>query len=155
MRPAKENISSPSNTTALLNAVLKHSLTGINQYFLHARMLKHKGFMKLADYEYKQSLDTMKYTDQVVNLVLTEGGAPNLQELGKLRVGETVPQMLANDLALAEEAVATLKSARESGDDQPVLAAMLAGEERHVEFLRAELNRIDTIGINSYLQTQV
>lgn len=152
MLSAKETSAKPT-AVAALNDVLKHTLTGINQYFLHARMLKHKGFMRLADYEYKQSLDMMKYTDQLVNLVLTLGGAPNLQDLGKLRVGEAVPQMLVNDLSLVEEAMTTLREAIESGY-QPVLATMLANEMSHTEFLRSELNRIDSIGINSYLQSQ-
>jgi bacterioferritin len=145
---------SPATLPDLLNAALKNTLTGINQYFLHARVLKHKGFMKLADYEYKQSLDTMKYTDQLVNLLLTLGGAPNMQDLGKLRVGETVPQMLANDLALVEESMVAFRAALEH-NAQPLLVVMLAGEERHAEFLRSELNRIDSVGINAYLQTQV
>jgi bacterioferritin len=154
MLSVKENLSAELGTIASLNAVLRNMLTGINQYFLHARMLKHKGFMKLADYEYKQSLDTMKYTDQLVNLVLNLGGAPNLQDLGKLRVGETVPQMLANDLVLVEDALATINAALAT-TDQPVLSAMLASETKHAEFLRGELNRIDSVGINAYLQTQV
>jgi bacterioferritin len=151
MLPAKENITSQPGNIDALNAVLRCTLTGINQYFLHARMLKHKGFMRLADYEYKHSLDTMKYTDQLVNLVLTQDGAPNMQDLGKLRVGETVPQMLANDLALAEDMLAAVRAA----GDHPVLAAMLVAEEKHAEFLRGELNQIDSVGINAYLQTQV
>jgi bacterioferritin len=153
MIPANENVSQP-NAVALLNDALKNALTGINQYFLHARMLKHKSFMRLADYEYKESLNTMKYTDQLVNLVLTLGGVPNLQELGNLRIGETVPQMLANDLALVEDTIEMLQTALENGE-QPVLVAMLASEEKHLTFLRSELNQIDSVGINSYLQTQV
>jgi len=154
MLPAQDI--SPANPTAVeqLNLVLKNTLTGINQYFLHARMLKHKGFMKLADFEYKQSLDTMKYTDQLVNLVLTLGGSPNLQELGKLRIGETVPQMLKNDLALAEDALAATLAANTEGV-QPVLSAMVAAGKQHVQFLQGELSRIDSIGINAYLQTQI
>jgi len=154
MLPAQEIFTANLTAVEQLNEVLKNTLTGINQYFLHARMLKHKGFMKLADFEYKQSLDTMKYTDQLVNLVLTLGGLPNLQDLGKLRIGETVPQMLKNDLALAEDALAAILAANTEGV-QPVLSAMFAAGKQHTKFLQNELNQIDSIGINAYLQTQI
>lgn len=148
------------DTVSHLNATLKHALTGINQYFLHARMLKHKGFMKLADYEYKESLDTMKYTDQLVNLILSLGGAPNLQDLGSLRVGQTVPDILRNDLALAEAtraAVAATIAYSKDGDPAVlnVLKAMLKSEEDHEQFLKQQIRSIETMGINAYLQTQM
>lgn len=144
-----------------LNATLKHALTGINQYFLHARMLKHKEFMKLADYEYKESLDTMKYTDQLVNLILSLDGAPNLQDLGSLRVGQTVPDILRNDLALVEAtrgAIADAINCNNNGENVAalkVLKAMLKSEEDHEQFLKQQIRSIETMGINAYLQTQM
>ena len=146
---------------AHLNLALKHALTGINQYFLHARMLKHKGFMKLADFAYKESLDTMKYTDQLVNLVLVQDGIPNLQELGRIQVGEAVPDILKNDLALVEATCADLKpaiafcEAAQESASLKVLTSMLQSEEEHAAFLRRQLGIIDEVGINAYLQTQL
>jgi len=94
-----------------LNAVLKNKLTGINQYFLHARMLKHQGDMRLADYEYKASIDAMKYSDMLVEHILSLGGTPQLQELGTLMIGEKSRDMLNNDLAHIEVTLVELKAA--------------------------------------------
>lgn len=154
MPAAPKPLPADTDFVSHVNAILTCALTGINQYFLHARMLKHKGFMRLADYEYKASLDTMKHTDQLVNLVLARGGVPNMQDLGKLRVGEAAPEMLKNDLALAEETHAALQKAL-AQEENAILRAMAVSEEKHREFLRSQLAVIDRDGINAYLQTQV
>src|SRR3954470_7729387 len=93
-----------------LNAVLRNKLTGINQYFLHARMLKHMGNVRLADYEYKSSIDIMKHSDMLVEHILTLGGFPNLQELSKLNIGQTVADMLQSDLLLSQAAIVALNA---------------------------------------------
>lgn len=156
--------SQPSVNTAsiasYLNKLLRNNLTGINQYFLHARMLKHMGFLRLADYEYKESLDTMKYTDQLVNHILHLGGVPEMQELGCLRIGKSAYEMLKNDLALVQDKQAGLTEAlafaKAAGASVclSALQAMLDSEERHKQFIEAELKTIDTIGLNAYLQSQ-
>src|SRR5580692_1836607 len=112
--------------TRHLNAVLKNKLTGINQYFLHARMLKHQGHVKLADYEYKSSIDIMKHSDMLVEHILSLGGSPNLQELGKLRIGETLESMLENDIAYSAETLALLHDALDFSEEKaPGTATLL------------------------------
>jgi bacterioferritin len=144
-----------------LNIVLKNELTGINQYFLHARILKHQGFMKLADYEYKESIDEMKHADIIINRILFLGGIPNLQDLGKLSIGETVEEILRADLGLEDAARNDLKNAitlvesREDYGTTDLLHKILDSEEEHVLFIRTQLNLIATMGLSSYLQTQV
>jgi bacterioferritin len=144
-----------------LNVILRNELTAINQYFLHARMLKHMGFMKLADQEYKESIDEMKHADMLVGRVLFLQGVPNLQDLGKLMVGETVPEILQCDLKLEEKGHADLKAAIAVCDEHKdyassdLLQAILASEEEHQLFIRTQLNLIDTMGVSAYLQTQV
>lgn len=144
-----------------LNAILKNELTSINQYFLHARMLKHMGFMKLADYEYKESLDEMRHADALVNRILFLNGVPNLQELGKLMIGEDVKEILNCDLKLEEAGKIHLKAAIAFCEDKRdytsanILHCILDSEEEHISFIRAQLNLIDTMGLSTYLQTQV
>jgi bacterioferritin len=144
-----------------LNIVLRNELTGINQYFLHARILKHMGFMKLADFEYKESLDEMKHADQVINRILFLGGLPNLQALGDIRIGQKVDEILKADLALEDAARGDLKVAiaacSDAGDTSSatMLQSILDSEDQHVQFIRTQLNLIDTMGLTAYLQTQV
>lgn len=144
-----------------LNRVLKNELTGINQYFLHARMLKHMGFMKLADVEYKESIDEMRHADQLVERVLFLGGLPNLQDIGKLLIGEHVEEILRCDLKLEQRAHEDLKAAitlaegKEDYVTSDLLQHIQKGEEEHVLFLETQLRLIQTMGINAYLQTQV
>ncbi len=144
-----------------LNTILKNELTSINQYFLHARMLKHMGFMKLADYEYKESIDEMKHADVLVNRILFLGGLPNLQDLGKLMIGETVEEILASDLKVEESGKTDLKAAislcesKQDFTSADLLHKILESEEEHMLFIRTQLNLIETMGISAYLQTQV
>lgn len=144
-----------------LNTILRNELTAINQYFLHARMLKHMGFMKLADYEYKESIEEMRHADQLVERILFLGGVPNLQDLGKLFIGETVEEIVDSDLKLEEKgaidlrAAITLCEASEDYVSSGLLETIQKNEEEHVDFLRRQKNLIKTLGITAYLQTQV
>ena len=130
---------------AQLNALLKCKLTGINQYFLHARMLKHKGNLVLADYEYKASIDAMKYADMVVEHILSCGGMPQLQELDALAIGNTEKSMLENDMAHAETLLLRVQSllelcAAHKDTATPSLLARIADTQReHVQFIRQQL----------------
>ena len=124
---------------AYLNSILRNKLTAINQYFLHARMLKHMGYLKLADYEYKSSIEHMKHSDMLVEHVLSLGGIPNLQELNKLMIGETVESMLQNDLVLSEAVMTIIHEALGEGLLNPattdVLRKILEGQQEHIDFL--------------------
>ncbi len=129
-----------------LNAVLKNKLTGINQYFLHARMLKSQGNVKLADYVFKASIDAMKHADMLVERVLALGGIPNLQELGKLAIGEKSGDMLRNDLALAEEALAQITAAiahcekHKDSATAALLAKIRDSQQEHIDFINTQIN---------------
>lgn len=144
-----------------LNIVLSNQLTAINQYFLHARMMKHLGYMKLADNEYKESIQQMKYADRLVERVLSLGGVPDLQNLKKLRVGKSVDEILKCDLTTEEATTADIKSAigtcESKGDNASVdiLHSILENEASHVLFVRNQLKLIDSMGLAQYLQTQV
>ena len=149
------------SVTDALNTILKNELTAINQYFLHARMLKHMGFMKLADIEYKESIDEMRHADELVKRVLFLGGIPNLQDLGKLSIGETVKEILECDLKLEEAAHTDLSTAitaiEEQGDrvSADMLLEIQASEEEHADFIAKQLRIIDKIGEQAYMQTLV
>jgi bacterioferritin len=144
-----------------LNLILKNNLTAVNQYFLHARMMKHMGFMKLADYEYKESIQQMKYADRLVERILFLSGIPDMQEFGNLNIGKSVDEILKCDLELEEVSLRDLKSVIalcESRDDYAsadTLHNILESAEEHVQFIRTQLNLVDTIGLPQYLQTQV
>lgn len=143
-----------------LNAVLKNELTAINQYFLHARMLRHWGVTKLGDYEYKESLDEMKHADRLINRILFLDGLPNLQDLNKLLIGENVQELLECDLKLEQAAMPRLREAVvhcETVRDfisRELFESILESEEEHVDFLETQLGMIPKVGIENYIQMQ-
>jgi bacterioferritin len=144
-----------------LNRVLTNELTAINQYFLHARMFCHWGLGKLDEYEYHESVDEMKHADKLINRILFLEGLPNLQQLNKLLVGESVPEALKCDLQLELQAIPVLREAIaycESCADyvsRELFEDILEGEEEHVDWLETQLALIDKMGLQNYLQSQV
>jgi len=143
-----------------LNRVLKNELTAINQYFLHSRMYKDWGISKLADHEHAESIDEMKHADSIIERVLFLEGLPNLQKLGKLRIGEDVEEMLQCDLDLELDALPDLKAAIsycESHKDfvsRDLFDSILLSEEEHVDWLETQLGLIDKMGVENYVQLQ-
>jgi bacterioferritin len=143
-----------------LNAVLKTELTAINQYFLHARTLKHWGVSKLGAYEYRQSLEETKDADELIERILFLEGLPNLQDLDKLLVGETVREILDCDLRLEQAGIARLREAVTHSEtvrdfiSRDLFLDILKGEEHQVDFLETQLGLIDKIGLENYIQLQ-
>jgi len=143
-----------------LNKVIKNELTAINQYFLHSRMYKDWGMTKLAKHEFEESVDEMKHADQLVERVLFLEGLPNLQDLGKLRIGENVEEMLQCDLDLELDAIPDLRAAIaycEAHKDyvsRDLFESILDSEEEHVDWLETQLGLIEKMGVENYVQNQ-
>jgi len=146
---------------AYLNAVLKGELTAINQYFLHAKILEDWGLKRLAAHEREESIDEMKHADALMERILFLDGLPNLQDLGKLYIGQDVPEMLQCDLRLELEAIPLLREAIafcESVSDygsRDLFEKILISEEGHVDWIETQLGLLDQIGLPNYLQSQM
>lgn len=146
---------------AHLNAQLKNELTAINQYFMHYRLMKHWGFDKLAKKEYEESIGEMKHADKLMDRILMLDGLPNLQDLGKLMIGEDPIEALRSDLGLEKGAQATIKEGiayAESVRDfvsRDVLQHILDDTEEHIDFLETQLGLVDQVGLQNYLQSQM
>jgi len=143
-----------------LNQCLKNELTAINQYFLHSRMLKDWGVSKLGDYEYKESIEEMHHADWLIERILFLGGLPNLQDLGKLRIGEDVKEILECDMKLEEDAIPVLRDAMAHSESvrdyvsRDLFGKILANEEEHVDYIETQFDLIDRIGIERYILLQ-
>jgi bacterioferritin len=143
-----------------LNETLKNELTAVNQYWLHYRMLDNWGVSRLAEFERHESIDEMKHADRLAERILFLEGLPNFQMLGRLRIGETVEEILRSDLELEREAVAQLKGAiahAESVRDyvsRDLFADILGNEEEHVDTLEKQFDMIGQMGLQNYIQLQ-
>ncbi|MDB5689133.1 MAG: bacterioferritin [Sphingomonas bacterium] len=144
----------------LLNVALKNELTAINQYFLHYRMLDHWGVARLAKFEYGESIDEMKHADRLAERILFLDGLPNFQMLGRLKIGESVEEVLRADLALENEAIPVLRDGIAESEavrdyvSRDLFADILRNEEEHVDMLERQFDMIRLMGIENYIQLQ-
>ena len=149
------------NVVNVLNDVLTAELTAVNQYFVHAKMCENWGYSKLFDVIYKESIDEMKHANQLIERILFLGGVPNVQRLGKINIGESVPEQLNLDLGLELDALprlnAGIETCRVEGDNgtRQLLDEILASEEEHVDWLEAQIDQIDQMGVQNYLAEQI
>lgn len=149
-----------SKVLELLNETLKNELTAINQYWLHYRMLDNWGVRRLADYERHESIDEMKHADRLSERILFLEGLPNFQMLGRLRIGETVEEILKADLDLEIEAVAQLRGAIQHCEEvrdyvsRELFESILESEEGHIDFLETQFELIERMGLQNYVQLQ-
>lgn len=149
------------NIIRLLNAQLTNELTAVNQYFLHARMYRHWGLEKLGKKEYDESIGEMKHADKLIDRILMLDGLPNLQALHKLLIGENTEEMLQCDLQLETAAQVTVKegvlACEQAGDyvSRELFVVILEDTEEHIEWLETQLDLIQKIGIQNYLQSQM
>ena len=149
-----------SKVIEYLNQALTNELTAVNQYWLHYRMLNHWGITKLAEFERHESIDEMKHADRLADRILFLDGLPNFQAIGRLKIGETVEEILRADLALEMEAIPLLKDGiahAESVRDfvtRDLFKEILANEEDHVDILETQFEMIERMGLENYIQLQ-
>jgi bacterioferritin len=152
---------SDQQVVAHLNAQLKNELTAANQYFLHYRMLKHWGFERLAKKEYEESIGEMKHADRLMERIFVLEGLPNLQDLGKLLVGEDVPEVLSCDLQSETGAQRTIKDgiahceAVRDYVSRDLLQRILDDTEEHIDYLETQIDLVAKVGLENYLQSQM
>lgn len=145
-----------------LNKILYNELVAINQYFLHSKMLKNWGLKKLGQTEFKESIDEMKHAEMLTERILFLEGLPNMQDLGKLRIGENVKEILQSDLSIEVEmalpdlkaAIAHCEAVKDYGSRE-LLEKILESEEEHVDFLETQLELLERVGIQNYSQSQM
>jgi bacterioferritin len=144
-----------------LNSVLTKELTAINQYFLHARMLQNWGLEKLGRLEYKASIDEMKHADELIKRILFLEGLPNLQKLDRIRIGQTVQEVMEADLSVENEAVPHLKTCIKLAESEAdyvtrnLFLHILESEEEHVDWLETQLSLLKQVGVQNYIQSQI
>ncbi len=144
-----------------LNRALTNELTAINQYFLHARIYKNWGLSKLNDHEYDESIDEMKHADRLIERILFLEGLPNVQDIGKLMIGENTQEMLSCDLTLEQQAAPLLREAIEYSESvqdyvsRELFEQILESEEEHIDWLETQLALIEKVGLHSYLHSQM